>query len=609
MIVTSASGLDSAPTLGTVEVTTLLGAFFGVLVLLLLLFLYISRRCCFHYRHAINCCDERHLAAKCVQKITRKRRYDNTSSDSEEDILRRLRWHQQHQLGDKHGGYGMGINQANPLTAHSYSSNHSNFDLQRVTVTRDPLAIAEKGKVGIPSSHSECSSNDSVDSHTLLTGDSKGRHFLAAMTGVRIESSIFAGSHLGTIFRIPYGDHRSKTQQILRYQHRVEVLPSKPEKDICSSAVVVPITNFCNNNNANATNNNNSVNNNDEVSVYPYSSKFPTNLPILQEPLFDTSDLRSIKSDDVLVPGGDVKTPAHRGPIELELSLLYDAPMRKMTVHVMQAKSLPPLASGQPTHTQVRMLMLPTKKQKHKTKIRSGENPQFLESFLLHRVNPEEVNNMGLRVRLYGCERLRKERLIGEAYVSFATVDLELETNLWLPLEPRNTSSALGSTSDLLSLARSESAGSTSSMQHGGVSELLLGLSYNGVTGRLSVEIIKGSQFRSLSLNKAPDTYVKMVMVSSIGQEISRAKTSIRRGQPNPLFKETFAFQVALFQLNDVTLMISVYAKRHMKKNEMVGWFSLGLNSSGPEEVAHWTDVCEMPKGEMLARWHVLVDS
>ncbi|XP_052836113.1 synaptotagmin-1 [Drosophila gunungcola] len=588
MIVTSASGLDSTPTLGTVEVTTLLGAFFGVLVLLLLLFLYISRKCCFHYRHAINCCDERHLAAKCVQKITRKRRYENTSSDSEEDILRRLRWHQQHQLGEKPGGYGLGISQANPLTAHSFNYHQPGADLQRVTVTRDPLAIAERGKVGIPSSHSECSSNDSmeasVDSHTgILTGVSKA-----------------TAPHLATSFRNPCAEHRVKTQA-LRYQHRVEVVaPPKAEKER-DNVVVVPMAStfniHSNNNNFSATSNNNnnnntsSNNNNDD------------------EPLFDTSDLRSIKSDDLLV-GLDAKgAPVQRGPIELELSLLYDAPMRKMTVHVMQARSLPPLASGQPTHTQVRMLMLPSKKQKLKTKIRSGENPQYMESFLLHRVNPEEVNNMGLRVRLYGCERLRKERLIGEAYVSFATVDLELETNLWLPLEPRNTSSVLGSTSDLLSLARSDSAGSTSSMQHGGVSELLLGLSYNGVTGRLSVEIIKGSQFRSLSLNKAPDTYVKLVMVSSIGQEISRAKTSIRRGQPNPLFKETFAFQVALFQLNDVTLMVSVYAKRHMKKNEMVGWFSMGLNSSGSEEVAHWADVCEMPKGEMLARWHVLVDS
>ena len=157
-----------------------------------------------------------------------------------------------------------------------------------------------------------------------------------------------------------------------------------------------------------------------------------------QEPLFDTSDLRSIKSED-----GNLQSSCFAKPlsIELEMSLLYDAPMRKMTVHILQAKGIPNVGNGQQTHTQVRLLMLPNKKQKFKTKIRSGESPQYMESFLLHRVNPEEVNNMGLRVRLYGCERLRKERLIGEAYVSFATIDLELETNLWLPLEPRNNSS------------------------------------------------------------------------------------------------------------------------------------------------------------------------
>lgn len=36
-------------------------------------------------------------------------------------------------------------------------------------------------------------------------------------------------------------------------------------------------------------------------------------------------------------------------------------------------------------------------------------------------------------------------------------------------------------------------------------------------------------------------------------------------------------FQVALFQLAEVTLMVSVYNKRSMKKKEMIGWFSLGL--------------------------------
>lgn len=35
-------------------------------------------------------------------------------------------------------------------------------------------------------------------------------------------------------------------------------------------------------------------------------------------------------------------------------------------------------------------------------------------------------------------------------------------------------------------------------------------------------------------------------------------------------------FQVALFQLAEVTLMVSVYNKRSMKKKDMIGWFALG---------------------------------
>jgi synaptotagmin-14/16 len=103
------------------------------------------------------------------------------------------------------------------------------------------------------------------------------------------------------------------------------------------------------------------------------------------------------------------------------------------------------------------------------------------------------------------------------------------------------------STSDLLSLARSDSTGSTISMQQhgGGVPELLLALGYNGTTGRLTVEIVKGSHFRNLAIGKAPDTYVKLCLVSSMGQEMAKAKTSTKRGQPNPLFKETFVFQVS----------------------------------------------------------------
>lgn len=104
------------------------------------------------------------------------------------------------------------------------------------------------------------------------------------------------------------------------------------------------------------------------------------------------------------------------------------------------------------------------------------------------------------------------------------------------------------------------------------------------------------------------DTYGRLTLLNSVGQEISRCKTSVRRGQPNPIYKETFVFQVALFQLSDVTLLISIYNRRSMKRKEMVGWVALGQNSSGEEEQLHWQDMKES-RGQQVCRWHVLLEA
>ena len=56
----------------------------------------------------------------------------------------------------------------------------------------------------------------------------------------------------------------------------------------------------------------------------------------------------------------------------------------------------------------------------------------------------------------------------------------------------------------LSAVSQSDSASSTQSLTHGGVPELLVGLSYNATTGRMSVELIKGSHFRNLAVNRPP---------------------------------------------------------------------------------------------------------
>jgi len=47
---------------------------------------------------------------------------------------------------------------------------------------------------------------------------------------------------------------------------------------------------------------------------------------------------------------------------------------------------------------------------------------------------------MGVRLRLYGCERMRRERMIGECIVSFSSLPAAMDYPLeqWLTLEPRS---------------------------------------------------------------------------------------------------------------------------------------------------------------------------
>ncbi|XP_050067555.1 uncharacterized protein LOC126556333 isoform X2 [Anopheles maculipalpis] len=644
---TDMSGMNIADRLQAhMELTTLFGLALGFVALILVLFLYVNKIRCFGAAPPFLPFDEHLISEKTFHRIRNRFAYDgNNSSDSEDDTLRRLKLEP---CGDSYSN-SISCYHANESTLdhglHFNSFNKILSGCKHAHTSRDPLAMAEGGKIGMPHSSNDCSSGSSnevnVDySGTRLSLDAHvSNDRLATANG---GNSSLEGCLTGSMDLKLKGEPLLPAELTKECDERDLATRKKPTKlatnnrtdggsvGICFDTDIPPTSASVERTNLKckpyveegAPTATTAVVGFEQASLTQQDSlddvlslNNDCILVFSHEPLYDTSDLKSLKSDgDAVTAGGfdggpTTTTTGSNGT--LEISLLYDAPMRKMTVHVLQARGISSRGDkGQLTHTQVRLLMLPAKRQKHKTKIRSGENPQFMESFLLHRVNPEEVNSMGLRIRVYGCERMRRERLIGETIVSFANIDLELETNLWLPLESRTSSSDTASTSDLLSIARSDSAGSTTSMQHGGVPELLLGLGYNGITGRLTVEIVKGSHFRNHSLPKVPDTYVKLCLVSSMGQEIARAKTSTRRGQSNPLFKETFIFQVAMFQLNDVTLIVSVYAKRNMKRNEMVGWFSMGLNSSGPEEMIHWNEMRDSSsRSELITRWHVLVDS
>lgn len=157
--------------------------------------------------------------------------YDgNSSSDSEEEILRRLKLQQSCSLhsGGQLSRYGAGalspldpdlassmgglqhITIGSPLDEgqlsrkesrkhhnhgssshghghhghhHGSSSGHHNHHNSRHSSSRDPLALAERGKIGMPHSSSECSSNSSVEASVesntgLVGGEKKDRRLI-----------------------------------------------------------------------------------------------------------------------------------------------------------------------------------------------------------------------------------------------------------------------------------------------------------------------------------------------------------------------------------------------------------------------------------------------
>ena len=72
----------------------------------------------------------------------------------------------------------------------------------------------------------------------------------------------------------------------------------------------------------------------------------------------------------------------------LEISFDYDPTKGRMVITVHQAKEIPAKDRGGASNIQLRLMLLPTKKQKFKTKVKTGESPVFEETFVFTKIFP-----------------------------------------------------------------------------------------------------------------------------------------------------------------------------------------------------------------------------
>ncbi|XP_077443323.1 synaptotagmin-14b isoform X5 [Stigmatopora argus] len=309
----------------------------------------------------------------------------------------------------------------------------------------------------------------------------------------------------------------------------------------------------------------------------------------------------------------------------LDVAFEYDSNEQRLAVTVTAATDIPALKQTGNISWQVHLVLLPTKKQRAKTGVQKGPCPVFTETFKFSRVEQEALGDCAVRFRLYSIRRMKKEKILGEKVFHLTKLNLQGKIALPVTLEPGSEIAGCGS---MVSVSRSAAAVSYRSTEDSTSPEILLGLVYNSATGHLSAEVIQGSHFKSTVSDKPVnglfccikhfvggqlyimrDTYVTLTMLDSKGKEMSKFKTAVCRGQPSPAYKETFVFQVALFQLSDVSLVLSVFCRRSsLRPRERLGWVSMGHSSTGEEQLAHWTEMKEA-EGQQVCHWHTLTDT
>ncbi|XP_056283634.1 synaptotagmin-14b isoform X2 [Pseudoliparis swirei] len=303
----------------------------------------------------------------------------------------------------------------------------------------------------------------------------------------------------------------------------------------------------------------------------------------------------------------------------LDVAFEYDSGEQWLAVTVTAATDIPALKQTGNIAWQVHLVLLPTRTQRAKTGVQKGPCPVFTETFKFSKLEQEALGDYAVRFRLYSIRRMKKEKVLGEKVFYLTKLNLQGKIALPVTLEPGSELTGCGS---VVSVSRSAGALSYRSTEDSSLPELLLGLLYNSTTGQLSVEVVQGSHFKTTASDKPVnglfccvkhfvggqlyimrDTYVKLTMLDSKGKRMSKFKTAVCRGQPNPTYKETFLFQVALFQLSEVSLVLSVFCRRSsMRPRERLGWASLGLNSTGEEQQSHWTEMKEA-EGQQTDYW------
>ncbi|NXH71640.1 SYT7 protein, partial [Hydrobates tethys] len=301
------------------------------------------------------------------------------------------------------------------------------------------------------------------------------------------------------------------------------------------------------------------------------------------EPHSSVSDLvNSLTSEMLMLSPGSEDDEAHDGISRenlgrIQFSVGYNFQESTLTVKIMKAQELPAKDFSGTSDPFVKIYLLPDKKHKLETKVkRKNLNPHWNETFLFE-ARPENVP-------------------LGMAPFPPALI---------FCAAPKSTpGTALGGSQPSTPLPQQDTGAlGPPWVPQGSRGELLLSLCYNPSANSIVVNIIKARNLKAMDIGGTSDPYVKVWLMYK-DKRVEKKKTVVMKRCLNPVFNESFAFDIPTERLRETTIVITVMDKDRLSRNDVIGKIYLSWKS-GPGEVKHWKDMIARPR-QAVAQWHQL---
>ncbi|XP_059510184.1 synaptotagmin-17 isoform X1 [Stegostoma tigrinum] len=270
----------------------------------------------------------------------------------------------------------------------------------------------------------------------------------------------------------------------------------------------------------------------------------------------------------------------------LHFSTQYDLLHYHLIVRVIEARDLPPPISYDGSRQDmahsnpyVKMCLLPDQKNSRQTGVkRKTQNPVFEERYTFE-IPFLEAQRRTLLLTVVDFDKFSRHCVIGKVAMPLNEVDLVKGGHWWKALIP-------------------------SSQNEVELGELLISLNYLPSAGRLNVDIIRAKQLLQTDMSQGSDPFVKVQLVHGL-KLVKTKKTSCMKGTIDPFYNESFSFKVPVEELEDISLVFTVYGHNMKSSNDFVGRIVIGQYSTGGPESSHWRRVLNVHRTSS-AQWHSL---